>query len=91
MDMDEQEDQGPKPEKPAVLDTRAQRAGSMSMTLLHQRQGVAGGEPIRVQPRQRVLMHLLNASAMENRRIALPGHQFQVLALDGNPVPTPAW
>jgi FtsP/CotA-like multicopper oxidase with cupredoxin domain len=34
-------------------------------------------------------MHLLNASAIENRAIALPGHQFNVLALDGNPVPTP--
>ena len=34
-------------------------------------------------------MHLLNASAIENRSIALPGHQFHVLALDGNPVPSP--
>ena len=34
-------------------------------------------------------MHLLNASALENRTIALPGHEFHVLALDGNPVPTP--
>src|SRR5258708_23089543 len=24
-----------------------------------------------------------------NRRIALPGHRFQIIALDGNPVPTP--
>jgi FtsP/CotA-like multicopper oxidase with cupredoxin domain len=38
---------------------------------------------------QRVLMHLLNASAIENRGIALPGHTFHVLALDGNPVPAP--
>src|SRR6202034_137386 len=30
------------------------------------------------------------ASAVEDRTIALPGHEFQVLALDGNPVPTPA-
>jgi FtsP/CotA-like multicopper oxidase with cupredoxin domain len=34
-------------------------------------------------------MHLLNASAIENRLVALPGHQFHVIALDGNPVPTP--
>ena len=34
-------------------------------------------------------MHLLNASAAEIHRVALPGHKFQVIALDGNPVPTP--
>jgi FtsP/CotA-like multicopper oxidase with cupredoxin domain len=34
-------------------------------------------------------MHILNASAIENRSLALPGHQFTVVALDGNPVPTP--
>jgi FtsP/CotA-like multicopper oxidase with cupredoxin domain len=37
----------------------------------------------------RLLVHLLNASAVENRTIALPGHEFHVLALDGNPVPNP--
>jgi FtsP/CotA-like multicopper oxidase with cupredoxin domain len=42
-----------------------------------------------VQQGQRVLIHLLNASASMNRRIALPGHRFQVIAMDGNPVPTP--
>src|SRR5213076_142799 len=26
---------------------------------------------------------------LENRTIALPGHEFHVLALDGNPVPAP--
>jgi FtsP/CotA-like multicopper oxidase with cupredoxin domain len=38
---------------------------------------------------QRVLFHILNASATENIQLALPGHQFQVVALDGNPVPHP--
>jgi FtsP/CotA-like multicopper oxidase with cupredoxin domain len=47
------------------------------------------GEPIRVRQGDRVLMHLLNASATESRRIALPGHTFKVVALDGNEVPTP--
>ena len=50
---------------------------------------MGAGEPIRGQPGQRVLVHLLNASASMNRRIALPGHRFQIVALDGNPVPTP--
>ncbi|HUP04867.1 MAG TPA: multicopper oxidase domain-containing protein, partial [Bryobacteraceae bacterium] len=37
-----------------------------------------------------VMFHFLNASALENRHLALPGHKFQVIAMDGNPVPTPA-
>lgn len=48
------------------------------------------GEPIRVKRGERVLFHVLNASATEIRSLALPGHVFRVMALDGNPVPTPA-
>ena len=48
------------------------------------------GEPIRVKPGDRVLFHILNASAGEIRSLALPGHVFHVVALDGNPVPIPA-
>jgi FtsP/CotA-like multicopper oxidase with cupredoxin domain len=48
------------------------------------------GEPIRVKEGERVLLHVLNASATEIRSLALPGHVFRVVALDGNPVPTPA-
>jgi len=48
------------------------------------------GEPIRVKQGQRVLVHLLNASATENVVLALPGHTFKVLAMDGNSVPNPA-
>jgi FtsP/CotA-like multicopper oxidase with cupredoxin domain len=47
------------------------------------------GEPIRVKRGQRVLLHVLNASAGEIRSLALPGHSFKVVALDGNPVPHP--
>ncbi len=46
------------------------------------------GEPIRVKRGERVLFHVVNASATEIRSLALPGHTFKVLALDGNPVPT---
>ena len=46
------------------------------------------GEPIRVRQGQRVLFRLLNASATENVTLALPGHRFTVMALDGNPVPS---
>ena len=48
------------------------------------------GEPIRVKQGERVLFHVLNASATEIRSLALPGHTFRVVALDGNPVPVPA-
>src|SRR5260221_892074 len=47
------------------------------------------GEPIRVKQGERVLFHVLNGSATEIRSLALPGHSFQVIALDGNPVPNP--
>jgi len=47
------------------------------------------GEPIRVKPGERVLLHVLNGSATEIRSLALPGHSFKVVALDGNPVPIP--
>ncbi|HLH89810.1 MAG TPA: multicopper oxidase domain-containing protein [Xanthobacteraceae bacterium] len=48
------------------------------------------GDPIRVKAGERVLFHVLNASAGEIRSLALPGHTFRIVALDGNPVPTPA-
>ncbi|MGH9643231.1 MAG: multicopper oxidase domain-containing protein, partial [Terriglobales bacterium] len=48
------------------------------------------GEPIRVKEGERVLFHILNGSATEMRSLALPGHSFHVVALDGNPVPNPA-
>ena len=49
------------------------------------------GEPVRVKTGERVLFHVLNGSATEIRSLALPGHTFKVVALDGNPVPTPWW
>jgi FtsP/CotA-like multicopper oxidase with cupredoxin domain len=48
------------------------------------------GEPLKVRQGERVLLHVLNASGTEIRSLALPGHVFQVVALDGNPVPTAA-
>jgi FtsP/CotA-like multicopper oxidase with cupredoxin domain len=47
------------------------------------------GEPIRVKEGQRVLLRILNASATMTRRIAVAGHKFRVVAMDGNPVATP--
>lgn len=47
------------------------------------------GAPIRVKTGERVLFRIVNASATLHHRLALPGHQFHVVALDGNAVPVP--
>jgi len=47
------------------------------------------GEPIRVKEGERVLFHVLNGSATEIRSLALPGHSFRVVALDGNVISSP--
>ncbi|HMF98638.1 MAG TPA: multicopper oxidase family protein [Vicinamibacterales bacterium] len=49
---------------------------------------LGAGDPIRVRQSQRVLFRIVNASATLAHRLALPGHLFEVIALDGNPVPT---
>jgi FtsP/CotA-like multicopper oxidase with cupredoxin domain len=91
MEDDDDEDgrAGPQSEKPAVLNTNPNGLEVNSMTYSINDKSLGAGEPIRVKEGQRVLMHLLNASAIENRRIALSGHKFQIIALDGNPVPSP--
>jgi FtsP/CotA-like multicopper oxidase with cupredoxin domain len=50
---------------------------------------LGAGEPLRMKQGERVLFRLLNASATENVVLALPGHSFRVIAMDGNPVPNP--
>jgi FtsP/CotA-like multicopper oxidase with cupredoxin domain len=47
------------------------------------------GEPIRVKEGEKVLFHVLNGSATEIRSLALPGHTFTIVAMDGNPLPKP--
>jgi FtsP/CotA-like multicopper oxidase with cupredoxin domain len=91
--MDDDDDatkSGPQPEKPAVLNTMANGLEVNSLTYSINGRSLGAGEPLRVKQGQRILLHLLNASAIENRRIAFSGHKFHVIALDGNPVPTPA-
>ena len=88
-DDDDASNSGPQPERPKMLDTNPSglEVGYQMFSINDKAMGA--GEPIRVQPGQKVLMHLLNASASMNRRIALAGHKFQIIAMDGNPVPTP--
>jgi FtsP/CotA-like multicopper oxidase with cupredoxin domain len=47
------------------------------------------GDPLRVKEGHKVLFRILNASATQQHRIALPGHKFKVVSLDGNAVPVP--
>lgn len=88
---DEDEDSGAESAKPA---TKPKDEKPNGWEIGYQRFTINGkslgyGEPLRVKEGQRVLLHFLNASATENIQLALPGHQFQVVALDGNPVPRP--
>jgi FtsP/CotA-like multicopper oxidase with cupredoxin domain len=50
---------------------------------------LGAGEPVRVRSGQQILFRIVNASATLAHRLALPGHRFRVVALDGNPVPEP--
>jgi FtsP/CotA-like multicopper oxidase with cupredoxin domain len=90
MDNDDLDPSLAKPEKPAVLDTRPPGIEVTADIFSINDKALGAGEPIRVRQGERVLFHLLNASAIENRHISLPGHKFNVIALDGNPVPVPA-
>jgi len=90
--MDDEDDDthhGPMLEKPATLNTDPNGLEVGSMTYSINDKALGSGDPIRVREGQRLLIHFLNASAIENRRIALAGHKMKVIALDGNPVPTP--
>lgn len=67
--------------------------GSMMVSYVHgsvNGRMLGHGEPITVREGQHVLFQILNASATEPHWLTLPGHKFQVLALDGAPVTTRA-
>ena len=91
MDQDEAapDPNDPMPEKPATPDTRPNglEVGAPLYSINDKMLGA--GEPLRVQAGQRILLRLLNASAAQIHRLALPAHKFLVVALDGNPVPSP--
>ena len=88
---EEEEEEAGHPEKPSE---RKKDEKPNGWEIGYQRFTINGkclghGDPIRVKQGQRVLFHILNASATENIKLALAGHRFQVVALDGNPVPHP--
>ncbi|HXY23999.1 MAG TPA: multicopper oxidase domain-containing protein [Candidatus Acidoferrum sp.] len=91
MDQDEgrADPNDPMPEKPATPDPRPNGLEVSAPLYSINDKMLGAGDPLRVQSGQRILMHLLNASASQIHRLALPGHKFQVIALDGNTVPSP--
>ena len=80
---------------PMGMPAQAGQAPSMGMANVAYRYATINGhclhagEPLRVRRGERVLLRLLNASATESCTLALPGHSFYVIAMDGNPVPNP--
>jgi FtsP/CotA-like multicopper oxidase with cupredoxin domain len=48
------------------------------------------GDPIKVSEGQKLLFHILNASATATHWLALAAHEFTVVSMDGNEVPQPA-
>lgn len=79
---------GEKAEKDAPIKLKGYEVGYKTFTINGKQLG--HGEPIKVKPGERVLFHIVNGSGSEIRSLALPGHTFKVIALDGFPVPTPA-
>jgi FtsP/CotA-like multicopper oxidase with cupredoxin domain len=79
----------PMPERPTTPDLRPNglEVGAPLYSINDKMLGA--GEPLRVRQGECVLIHLLNAGAAQIHRVALPAHKFKVIALDGNPVPTP--
>jgi FtsP/CotA-like multicopper oxidase with cupredoxin domain len=53
-------------------------------------QSLGAVDAVRVRAGERVRFHFVHAGELEDVHLHLPGHCFHVVALDGNPVPTPA-
>ena len=88
-DDDDDTHDAPLLEKPPNMSNDPNGLEVVSMTYSINDKALGGGEPIRVREGQRVLIHFCNASAIENRRVALAGHAMRVIGMDGNPVPRP--
>lgn len=76
-----------KAEKASSIKTKGYEVGYKIFTINGRQLGHC--QPILVKHGERILFHILNGSATEIRSLALPGHTFKVVALDGNPVPNP--
>lgn len=77
-----------KREKDSPIKTKGYEIGYKVFTINGKQLG--HGKPIEVKYGERILFHIVNGSGSEIRSLALPGHTFKVVAMDGFPVPTQA-
>jgi FtsP/CotA-like multicopper oxidase with cupredoxin domain len=77
-----------KRERESPMKTKGYEVGYKVFTINGRQLG--HGHPIQVKYGERILFHIVNGSGSEIRSLALPGHTFKVIAMDGFPVPTPA-
>lgn len=77
-----------KAEKESPIKTKGYEVGYKVFTINGKQLG--HGEPIYVKYGERILFHIVNGSGSEIRSLALPGHTFKVIEMDGFPVPNPA-
>jgi FtsP/CotA-like multicopper oxidase with cupredoxin domain len=76
-----------KREKNSAIKTKGYEVGYKTFTVNGRQLG--HGKPIEVKYGERILFHVVNGSGSEIRSLALPGHTFKVIAMDGFPVPNP--
>ena len=93
MDQDEEAaaPNDPMPEKPANPDPRPNGLEVNAPLYSINDKMLGAGEPLRVQPGQRVLMHLLNASAAQIHRVAFPPISFWSSLSMEIPCPRLSW
>ena len=77
-----------KAEKAAPNKPKGYEVGYKTFTINGKKLG--HGHPIQVKYGERILFHIVNGSGSELRSLALPGHTFKVIAMDGFPVPNAA-
>ena len=76
---------GEKAEKDSPIKVKGYEVGYKTFTINGKQLG--HGKSIEVKYGERILFHIVNGSGSEIRSLALPGHTFKVIALDGFPVP----
>jgi FtsP/CotA-like multicopper oxidase with cupredoxin domain len=79
---------GEKSDKEAPMKVKGYEVGYKVFTVNGKQLG--HGHPIQVKYGERVLFHIVNGSGSEIRSLALPGHTFKVIEMDGFPVPHPS-
>jgi len=79
---------GEKADKESPIKVKGYEVGYKIFTINGKQLG--HGNPIKVKHGEKILFHIVNGSATEIRSLALPGHTFKVIELDGFPVPNPA-